>query len=330
MTGERFIKRLIEEKLVLPPLAGYTDYPFRRILAEHDAPFMCTEMVSCDAVIRGNPRTSRMLMMPEGKHIHGAQIFGEDPVAMAEAASIIESLGFDYLDINMGCAVKTITQNGAGVSLMGEPEKAGAVVSAVIGAVSLPVTCKMRLGASRGELNAPELSKVLEDVGVAAVTVHGRSGEKKFGERVNFEAIREVVETVDIPVVGNGGVYRGVDAVEMMEKTGVNAVMPGRGLIGNPWIISDIRAAFNNDTFTEPSLEERKSTCIRHLDYLVDFIGEKDGVLTMRRVLPRYFTGAVYATDLRTLMVNISSISDVFDTLDDLVQIDDQIVYKRS
>jgi tRNA-dihydrouridine synthase B len=329
MTSEEFVKRLREEKLVLPPLAGYTDYPYRRILAEFDAPFICTEMVSCDAVVRGNPRTQKMLMMSEGDHLNGAQLFGEAPDMMAAAAETIEYLGFDYVDINMGCAVKSITQNGAGVSLMGEPEKAAQVVRRVVEAVSIPVTCKMRLGESRSELNALELSKRLAEAGVSAITVHGRSGEKKFGEKVDLKAIREVVEAIDVPVVGNGGVFSGADAVVMMESTSVDAVMPGRGLIGNPWIIGEIRSALKGTPFAAPSLEERKTVCRRHLEYLVEHSGEKDGVLTMRRVLPRYFIGAVHATDLRIGMTSVSTIKEVLDKIDKITQIDDQMVFLR-
>ena len=153
MTGRDYVDRLRERKLVLPPLAGYTDYPYRRILAEHGAPFICAEMVNCEAVIRGNPRTQKMLMKPEGTQLNGAQLFGEDPAMMAAAAEIIEYLGFDYVDINMGCAVKAITQNGAGVSLMGEPEKAATVVSRVVDAVSIPVIGDCHLSDARFELS---------------------------------------------------------------------------------------------------------------------------------------------------------------------------------
>lgn len=329
MTGEEFIDRLREEKLLLPPLAGYTDYPFRRVLSEHGAPFMCTEMVSCEAVLRENPRTMMMLKRPEGTHLHGAQIFGDDPDVMAAAAESLERLGFDYIDINMGCAVKTITQNGAGVSLMGDPVKARVVVSRIVEAVSVPVTCKIRLGESRLEQNAVELSKILEDEGVSAITVHGRSGEKKFGEPINYRAIREVAEAVEVPLVGNGGVFSGADAVTMIELTGVDAVMPGRGLIGNPWIIDEIDSAFNSESFVGPSLEKRKSVCLRHLGYLVDFVGAKDGVVTMRRVLPRYFSGVVHASDLRKIMVGISSVNEMVDVLDRLILEGDQVIYRK-
>ena len=238
-------------------------------------------------------------------------------------------MGFDYIDINMGCAVKSITQNGAGVSLMGEPEKAGAVVSRVVEAVSIPVSCKIRLGESRREQNAVELSRLLEDAGVSAITVHGRSGEKKFGEPVNYHAIRDVVESVGVPVVGNGGVLTRADALTMIELTGVDAVMPGMGLIGNPWIVDEINSALNGESYTEPSLDERKTVCRRHLDYLVDFFGEKDGVVTMRRVLPRYFSGAVHASDLRRRMVDISSVDEMNNVLGRLILDRDRILYQK-
>jgi tRNA-dihydrouridine synthase B len=329
MSSAGFIKRLREEKLLLPPLAGYTDYPYRRILAEFGAPFMCTEMVSCNAVLRENPRTLRMLQKPSGHHLHGAQIFGDDPESMTSAAEMIEVLGFDYVDINMGCAVKAITRNGAGVSLMGDPLKAGSVVSAVVSAVSIPVTCKIRLGESRRELNALKLSRMLVDVGVSAIAVHGRSGEKKFGEPVNYGAIREIVDVVDIPVIGNGGVFTGTDALGMLRLTGVDAVMPGRGLIGNPWIVDEIRSALREKPFVGPSLGERKSVCCKHLGYLVDFVGDKDGVVTMRRVLPRYFSGAVHATDLRKKMVYVSSVDGMLGVLDRLIEDGDRIIYQK-
>ena len=146
MSSGDLIKRIKAEKILLPPLAGYTDYPYRRILADYGVPFMCTEMVSCGAVLRRNPKTLRMLKAPPGDHMHGVQVFGDDPVSMCGAAEFLESMGFDYIDINMGCAAPVLIRNGAGVSLMGEPEKAFQVVSSVVDSVSIPVSCKIRLG----------------------------------------------------------------------------------------------------------------------------------------------------------------------------------------
>jgi tRNA-dihydrouridine synthase B len=329
MSSGDFIKRLREEKLILPPLAGYTDYPFRRILSEFDAPFLCTEMVSSEAVVRHSPRTLKMLEKPKGGHLHGAQLFGDDPDSMASAASMLEEMGFYYVDINMGCSVKPVISNGAGVSLMGDMDKASEIASSVVESVSVPVSCKIRLGESLREINVVDFSRMLEAAGVSAITVHGRSGEKKFGEPVNYEAIRDVVESVGVPVVGNGGVFNGADALNMIELTGVDAVMPGRGLIGNPWIIPEIKAALNGEQFHEPSLVERKEVCSRHLGYLVDFMGETDGVVTMRRVLHRYFSGCVHAVDLRKRMDGLSKVDDMLSILDDLEMDGDKVVFRK-
>ena len=329
MSSGDFIQRLKKEKLLLPPLAGYTDYPYRKLLADFNAPFLCTEMVSSMAIIRHSPKTLEMLEKPMGQHLHGAQIFGVNPASMASAASMLEEMGFNYVDINMGCSVKRVRSNGAGVSLMGDMGKVSRVASAVVGAVNVPVTCKIRLGESLSEINVVDFSRMLENSGVAAITVHGRSGEKKFGEPVNHEAIQAVVEAVNIPVVGNGGVFTGDDAVQMM-KTGVDAVMPGRGLIGNPWIVPEIKAALSGEQFQEPSLAERKEISRKHLGYLVDFLGEKDGVVTMRRILHRYFMGCVHAVDLRKSTDGLTTVDDVNQLIDKLELVDDHAVFKRS
>ena len=329
MSSGDLIKRIRVEKILLPPLAGYTDYPYRRVLADFHVPFMCTEMVSSGAVLRRNQKTLRMLKTPPGDHLHGVQLFGDDSGSMADAAESLESMGFDYIDINMGCAAPALIRNGAGVSLMGAPDRAVQVVSSVAEAVSVPVTCKIRLGETRVEQNALELSLGLVNAGAALITVHGRSGEKRFGEPVDYGAIMEIVESVSVPVVANGGVYTGIDALEMLSLTGAAAVMPGRGLIGNPWIVGEIQAAYLRISYTGPSLAERKEVCLRHLGYLVDFVGERDGVVTMRRVLPRYFLGVVHATDLRGSMDALSTVDDAYAVLDRLYEDGDQVVFQR-
>ena len=216
-----FVKRFKESRLLLPPLADYTDYPFRTVLAEFNPPFMCTEMVSPEALLRGNPKTEEMLKIVQGKHMNGAQLVGSNPESMGKAASMIEEKGYDYIDINMGCTVNAIANTGAGISLMGDEQRAVDVVSSVVDAVGVPVTCKMRLGVTEGNKNAVKLASMLEETGISALTVHGRTGESKFGVNVDYEGIKAVVEKVDIPVVANGSVYTGSDALEMIEKTGI-------------------------------------------------------------------------------------------------------------
>jgi tRNA-dihydrouridine synthase B len=294
------------ERLMLPPLAGYTDYPYRRLMARFDPPFMVTEMISASAILHGNEKTKRMLARIEGTRCEGMQLVGPDASDMAKATKVAEALGYAYVDVNMGCIIHKITRQGAGIALMEDEDKAVEIAEAMVGAVGIPVTCKMRLGLTSNVHTAVRLSKRLEEVGVSAVTVHGRTGEKKFGMGVDFEGIRRVVEAVSIPVVANGGVYTGADAVEMMQKTGAAAVMPGRGIVGNPWLVHEIRAVLHGGQYTPPSIAERKATCLLHLGYLRDYFGDRDAAIHMRTILPKYFTGCqnirslhhdVYATN---------------------------------
>jgi tRNA-dihydrouridine synthase B len=315
-TSCEFIRRLLETMLMLPPLAGYTDHPYRRVLAGFNPPFICTEMISPHAIIHGNPKVMRGLELIEGSHMSGVQLVGDDAGAMAEAAAIIESIGYDYVDINMGCTVSAITNSGAGVSLMRSQKKAIRIANAVVKSVDIPVTCKMRLGASSGNMNACQLSRGLAEVGVSAITVHGRSGEKKFGLPVDYDGLRMAVEAVDIPVVANGGIYTGEDAIAMVERTGAAAVMPGRGLIGNPWLVKEILSAFTGEHYAPPSLAERKNVCLRHLRLLCGFYGEQKGVIAMRRVLHEYFSGCHRVSLLTLEAQRVTSVSEVQALLD--------------
>ena len=311
MRRSRFIKRLLEAKLMLPPLSGYTDHPYRRVLARFSPPFICTEMMSPHAIIHRSPKVMRSLEIIEGPHVSGVQLVGDEPGAMAQAAAVVESLGYGYVDINMGCTVAEVTRTGAGVSLMRSPEKAVVIAGAVAGAVGIPVTCKMRLGASSGTVNAIQLSRGLVEAGVSAITVHGRSGERKFGLPVDHEGIRAVVEAIDVPVVANGGVFTGKDALEMAQRTGAAAVMPGRGLIGNPWLVTEILSAFKGEPYTQPTLDERKKVCLEHLRHLCGYYGEREGAVAMRRVLHEYFRGFRHVTELKRDALTVTSFSHV-------------------
>ncbi len=297
----RFIRGLIKSKLLLPPLAEYTDYPYRRILSEFNPPNLCTEMVNPVALIRENMRTMDMLKIVKGNHMNGAQLVGASPENMSEAARIIEEKGFDYIDINMGCTVKNVSNTGAGISLMKNEKRAVNLVSKVVSSANIPVTCKMRTGATKKKVNALSLSKKLADIGVSAVTLHGRSGENKFGEPVNYEYISYVIENVDIPIIANGGIYTGEDAIRMHSITGAAAVMPGRGLIGNPWIVPEIKASMSGVKYIPPSLDERREVFLRHVKYLCKFYGERKGVIKSRSFIGGYFRGTVNLRNLKIL-----------------------------
>ena len=299
MNVEEFQANIREVRLMLPPLADYTDYPYRRVIADFEPPFVVTEMISAEALIHGGARTRRMLERVSGARCEGVQLVGANPEIMATGARIVESLGFDYVDVNMGCTINKVTRQGAGISLMGDEDRARSIVSAIINAVSIPVTCKMRLGLSKDKVNVLSLSRRLEEIGVASLAIHGRSGEKKWGLPVVYDEIKGVVEALGIPVVANGGVFTGEDATRMIEMTGAAGVMPGRGLIGNPWIVTEIAAAFAGIEYYPPTVAERKVTCLLHMKYLCEYYGDHGGAVRMRRILPEYFPGCVNLRSLR-------------------------------
>jgi len=327
MGHARFLDRLRESKVMLPPLAGYTDPPFRAILARYDPPFIITEMINATAIIHRGAKTLKMMEKPEGGALAGVQLVGSEPTIMGAAAEVVGSLGFDYVDVNMGCTINKVARSGAGVSLMRDEERAYRIASAIAGKISIPLTCKIRLGATRQSLNAISLTRRLVDAGVTAITVHGRSGEKKFGLPVDYESIKEVVEATNVPIVANGGIFTGDDAVAMLNRTGAAAVMPGRGIIGNPWLIEEIRCAISKKPYSPPNLDERKRICTAHLRELCEFYGEESGVLNMRKILPQYFSGCYHAKDLKRDVEKVKVFSDVETLLGRLHEVESRVVY---
>ena len=324
---KEFTKRLKESKLILPPLAEYTDYPYRQILAEFKPDFICTEMISTYGIERSNSKTIDMLRLVRNTHLNGAQFLGNKPESMDAAARIVEEMGYDYIDINMGCTVRPIVNSGSGISLMANEKKAINVASAVLKAVDIPVTCKMRLGINSHCKNAKDLSIRLEDVGVSAITVHGRTGEKKLGLCVEYDDIKKVVNAVNIPVVANGGIFTGDDAVTTLEKTGASGIMPGRSLIGNPWLIYEINASLRGKEFKPPSLCEKKKIFLKHLDCLIDFYGESQGVKSSRRILGKYFAGSKNVTKLKLRSQKIESKAKIESLLKNLNENQGNVVY---
>jgi tRNA-dihydrouridine synthase B len=311
MKSSLFIKILREKKLLLPPLSGYTDYPFRVILADFIPPFIITEMANARAIVQRNRRTMQILKIAEGKQYNGVQLIGSIPEYMGKAAKIVEDLGFDYIDINMGCTARKVACRGEGISLMKHETRACEIVAAVTDAVDVPVTCKLRLGPSKHSMNVVALSEKLVDSGAVALTIHGRSGEKKFGLPVDLDIIKKTVTTLSIPVIANGGIYTGRDAQQMIQATAAAAVMPGRGLIGNPWIIPEILSTISKTSFTPPTLQTKKEICRKHLDLLVDFYGERKAVLKMRSILPQYFSACFFLKDLKLDVHQASNASDI-------------------
>ena len=275
----------IDSKLALAPMAGVTDAAFRELCASLGAGLTCTELVSSKALCYQDKKSRTLLAPFPGEHPMQAQIFGSDPACMAEAAQIaIEASGADILDINMGCPVGKVVNNGDGSALMRDPEKAARIAEAVVRAVNVPVTVKMRRGWDKGSVNAPELAVLLEAAGVAAVTVHGRTRVQMYGGQADWTTIREVKRAVKIPVIANGDVFSAADAVKILQFTGADAAMIGRGCFGNPWLFQQAKAALAGEPVPPlPPLAERCDALVRQIERSAEFRNEKVALLEARR-----------------------------------------------
>jgi tRNA-dihydrouridine synthase B len=327
MTSALYVRILIQKKLLLPPLSGYTDFPYRSILARFQPPFITTEMANARAVVSNNRRTQEILKIADGPHQNGVQLVGSDPSYMKKAALKVQDLGFDYIDINMGCTVRRVASRGEGVSLMKEEARACAIVSSIASTVSVPVTCKLRLGMTRQHINVLALSTRLVKAGAIALTIHGRTGEKKFGIPVDFTIVREVAEKLSVPVVANGGICTGADAVSVLQSSRAAAIMPGRALIGNPWLITEIYHTFAHTRYRSPSLAEKKDVCLEHLRLLVDFYGERSAVHKMRSIVPHYFSSCLFLKRLKRDVHRAEHAQDIHRLLNHLYERNQHVQY---
>ncbi len=301
----------LDHNLILSPMVGVTDAPFRRLCARGGSALMCGEMLSAQAIRYGNRKTLNMLRFYTDERPLSCQIMGSDPGVLAEAARIVESSGADVIDINAGCPVPKITKTKSGSALLKDEGLFGAILAAVVKAVQIPVTVKIRIGVKENEYLAPALAKLAQDCGVAGVIVHARPVSKRHSGRPDWEGLRQTVEAVRIPVIGNGGVNVPQDAEDFLRISGCAGVSVGRSAIGDPGIFRRIRTYLSTGEMLPAATHaEKLETLAQHVRWAAEFFGERHGLLRLRKIVPYYIAGFPMATQFRAQANRITTLAD--------------------
>ena len=302
----------MENPFILAPMAGVTDLPFRMLCKEQGAGLLCTEMVSAKAISFHNKNTISLMQIDPSEHPVSMQIFGSEPDLMAEVAKSIEEQPFDILDINMGCPVPKVVNNGEGSALLKNPELIREIVTQVSHAVKKPVTAKIRIGFEDYPVDPVEIAKIIEDSGAAAVAVHGRTRQQYYAGEADWDTIRRIKEAVSIPVIGNGDVDSPKKAEKLFRQTGCDAVMIGRAVEGNPWIFREMNHYFaTGEELDRPSLAEVKAMILKHARAQIEMKGEFIGIREMRKHVAWYTAGMPHSAGLRRESNNIESYADL-------------------
>jgi tRNA-dihydrouridine synthase B len=301
-------RKLIENNLILAPIAGVSDLPFRSIVKGFGCGLVVTELISSEGLVRKNEKTKRYLSSITDEKPLSIQIFGHHPEPMAQAARLAEEAGGDIVDINFGCPVRKVTRSGAGAGVMKNPSRARGIMESVVKAVRLPVTMKMRIGLDDQNIYALELAKMAEESGISAITVHGRTVAQGFSGKSNWEWIGRVKESVKIPVIGNGDIQTPEDAETILKVTGCDGIMIGRASFGNPWLFQQIKEYLERGTRScFPSFKERKRVLLRHFELIRRFYGEEQGTVLMRKHACWYTKGLKEGGEFRA---EINQVSD--------------------
>lgn len=302
----------LENNLLLAPMAGVTDLPFRMLCKEQGCGLLYTEMVSAKAILYKNKNTAELLKVEDGERPIAVQLFGSDPKIMSEMAKLIEPGPFDIIDINMGCPVPKVVNNGEGSALMKEPKLVEEILTAMVKALKKPVTVKFRKGFNDSCVNAVEIAKIAESCGVAAVAVHGRTREQYYSGKADWEIIRQVKEAVKIPVIGNGDIFTPQDAEAMLLETGCDGLMLARGARGNPWIFSRINHYLDTgELLPEPDHAQVVRMILRHAKLQAEQRGEMMGIKEMRKHVAWYTAGMPHSSALRNQVNQVESLAEL-------------------
>ena len=308
----KFGKYELENPVALAPMEDVTDLGFRLICKAFGADIVYTEFISSEGLIRSARKSAQKLLISDKERPVGIQIFGGDPAVMAQAAKLAEEAGPDLIDINAGCWVPKVAQRGAGAGLLKDLGQMRAIIHAVKSAVSVPVTLKTRLGWDSNSITIAEVAKICADEGLSALTIHARTRAQHHDGEADWDWIRRVKETAELPIIGNGDVRTGQDALDMFEETKCDGVMVARGAITNPWIFKEIKSLMRDGT--SPSmynLQERADTCLRHLEMEIKLKGERRALMEFRKYYHGYFHSIRNGSALRSTLVRLETLDEV-------------------
>ena len=320
----------IKNPVILAPQAGITDLPFRNLVSsfggtDFSTSLTVSEMVPSASQVyllnrkKGNDKIKRLYEHYDSNSLTSVQIFGNDPVVMAESAKINEELGADIIDINMGCPVNKIVKNGCGSDLLRNPKLASDIIKSVVSVVKIPVSVKIRTGWDSEHKNAPDFAKMIEDSGASMLAIHGRTRSQLYSGHVDLDTIKKVKSSVSIPVIGNGDIFTVEDAKNMLEYTGVDGVMVGRGIYGAPWFLYHIIYFLKTGKkLPEPSILEKKDILLKHIFAMIEYYGEKTGMFNARKHIAWYSKGLRNSAEFRNFVNNSENINEVYDFIEKL------------